>query len=245
MKRRAFIKSGLLFVPTISIFVPRLVRAQGNALRDPALFGLYARGPAAASYPIIETFENATGYDLAGWNTTGTGTNPNFSTAGISMGGSECCLFDPGASATLSRAIPLPPANEIWFKLRFRTKDAFQVGTTSRITLYSDTTVCGDISVSGSQMKVFLTHGTQATGFETNAQVVDTTYFYWARWKISGGTDGVFQWYRDTTDTRPGSPTINQSNGNGMLTPNKFTIQAENPQDFVVDDIKLDIADFT
>lgn len=36
MKRRSFIKNGLLFIPTVSIFVPKLLKAQSGLLKNPS-----------------------------------------------------------------------------------------------------------------------------------------------------------------------------------------------------------------
>lgn len=216
MTRRTFIKRGALFVPTI--FVPNLIRAStmltARGLATKTKKAAAVGGGGGYTYFLAENFE-ATGYDNAGWSNFGGSPDPDYSTAGLSLEGSQCLHLN--SSAVIYDSFDKSVLYG-YLQIRILTHNG-SVGQRSFFIGYNSVPRF-EVGIDDTR-HLFVVHGNSGSSVSTSDALSDSvTYNVWFEYHAGTGSDGVAKACFSTSTTKPTSGTAFCSTTSGIGTEN-------------------------
>lgn len=213
-----------------------------------------AGGGAAPSYLLQENFETTPGYDLS-WTEDQGDPNPDYSTSGLSMEGSEC-LFCGGATNNADQRAyvgftPTAAQPQEAFFL-FRTPAALTITGDKTIAMLTTSAGTARLSLyvdSGGRFSVQSGGGTLVDTVATIS--ANTTYYVWLRYtKVVVANDAVASVGFSTDGTRPtsGNNYAESTNGTGttdaarLYLVGDFGTNTTNEMDCIFDKVRIDDA---
>lgn len=151
-----------------------------------------------SSYILRENFETpTTGYENS-WDVGPATVTPNFSTAGLSLEGSQCLRLvaataRPGITNTFTAALDTVEAYWLY------RMDSIPTAASGRpfLSLFdASRNIVGSVFIYASDRKIYLYNGTISSGKTTTAMNTGTTYHCWFRFQTNAlsfgfSTDGV------------------------------------------------------
>jgi hypothetical protein len=165
-------------------------------------------GGGGPTYLLSESFEG-TGYENSGWSETGT---PNEDDASSPLQGSQSYSWTSGnnhSTKTFSGYSTL----YIYFQVNLSTLSDYKYLIQIQNSSFNDTCTI----TTGGSGHLLCYHGTvQSEG--TFTMSASTTYHVWVDWIKGTGANGTMQLFIASSGTRPGSPDINITTGNGAVT---------------------------
>lgn len=181
----------------------------GSAITSTASGG----GGGGYTYFLTENFE-ATGYDTAGWSTFGGTPDPDYSTSGLSLEGSQCLHLNAAASQISINKSDIYG----YFQIRILTHTA-SVGTRQIFIGYNSTAQFG-VGIDGTR-HLYVSHGNGGPQQSTSDTVSDTTtYNVWFEYHKGTGANGTASACFSTTTTKPTSGSSFCSVSTGTATVN-------------------------
>jgi hypothetical protein len=197
--------------------------------------GTVSSAPASsASYIIEENFE-ATGYDLGGWSETLNGGTIDEDYTGTVLQGSQSLRLLSGGSVTYNQKAFASSGDHFYFffMLRYTTiSDANSVFTLYR----TGVDECKVQLTAGGAWQIY--NGT--IGTSAGATSSATTYFVWGEWQKGTGANGIARIWVSTTSTKPGSPTVEITNGDSANNVEGVSSQAWTGAEHIEDRILVD-----
>lgn len=183
-----------------------------------------------------ETFEG-TGYALTGWGETGGGIDEDYTTTVLAGSQSGYVGTDGGQTTNTFSATP---DVSVSFMLRFPSQT---VGTGAndglRMWDSSGTLICwvrleGFTTTYGARVYHGAINQTSNLGFTT-----DTTYYIWVDYYQGTGSDGVARLFYNTTDTKPGSPSVSVTNGTATTQASAIGFITDGSPVYIIDEVTV------
>jgi hypothetical protein len=222
-------RSNLLVLLTGCV-VAVFVSAQAFPPTDVAWMGaqnVSSGGATPPSYLLDETFETNPGYDNAGWVESGT-VDEDFSTAGLSLDGSECLKLDStgGSDASAYNTNTASSSVCLYFKTRFETMPDSTGRSLAQIN--TNTTVCALLQCSSNGLFRISAAGGAAV-FLTDTFTNDVTYHVWMTYDKGTGADAKATCGFSTDGTRPlsGNSYAESVNGTSTASVNRFYLRSD------------------
>ncbi len=142
--------------------------------------------PSASAYLVNESFEG-TGYANGAWTESGT-VDPDYSTSGLSLDGSECLAFTANTSSAY-KTFTATSSCWMYFKVRFEALPSTAV-TLGSIRNSSDTNLIALRLTETGKVRVL----TATTGPDSVKTVAINTTYQCALYFISNGTGAAWLW---------------------------------------------------
>ncbi len=215
--------AGLTGTATITVTV------NDGSLTATATFTLTVNSSTAPTYLLSEGFEGA-GFENSGWTTIGT-PNADYTTTVLDGLQSLNC----GGGQAIQRTFAYSNAFYMYFQVRWVTYSPYQTFISWRST---DLNQVAEFYCNGAGAPVDVCHGgVCAAG--TTPLTAGTTYHVWVEWTKGSGANGTMKLFVSTTATKPASPEVNITSGNGAAV-NQITLGPESSGNVILDRILVD-----
>src|SRR5258706_1228134 len=168
-----------------------------------------------ATYLLSEGFEGA-GFENSGWSLVGT-PNPDYTTTALNGLQSLNCV----GAQRIYRTFSFSNSFYLYLKARFITLPTYQV-----LMEWRDSSLNTAIEMYMNGGTVDLSHG-QANAKGSTSFAPGVTYDIWIEWTKGTGANGTLKLFVSTNGTKPASPEVNISNGNGGVGERLITCLAD------------------
>lgn len=187
---------------------------------------------------LSEGFEG-TGYENAGWVEVLGGGTVNEDYTSLVYDGSQALRITSVASAESSTTFTFSgTATEVWLFVAIRTL-AFS-STVQEIIKFLDASdnIVGRLKMVASNDSIYMQHGTVNS---TNLNPAAGYFVIWIRWKIEVGVnDGEMDlYYASGSETRPGSPNVSITTGDGDTPVKKVVLATWDSGDLAFDKLRV------
>lgn len=198
--------------------------------------GVTISGGGGPTLFLDETFD-ATGYDDGDWveQTPGATYDEDYTTSPAPLEGTQSVRMN--LTSTLYLRNTFSAQTEIYGKVIF---NAANIGGIPQIFLFTGSSQ-GEIrlrNISGSN-RLQITNGSNSQDGTTTVISLNTTYYMWFYWKKGTGSDGITRVFISTSNSKPGSPEVEITNGNSTGNVSEFYLQGSNPSDVIWDRVQL------
>lgn len=209
MNRRKFLWTGAIFVPAAKSI------AQAG-LRSPAFVGGLNKHPSGSSYLVEEDCES--GSTPSGWTDSGA-VEWNYATAPAPLAGSYSFRANGSTESTVKS---FTAQSEVWAYLVVNITGL--VSSPYAITLRdsSDANLIRVRFMSDGAVRAYNSTGSASTAAGVVAS--GTTYSVWIRYVKGTGSNSISQVWISSTTTKPGSVTVEKTDGSSTTDASKFFI---------------------
>lgn len=225
----------------IALAIPAGVIYKARGQADYSLL-MQSKGSAyvAPSYFFQENFEGV-GYQNT-WTPGGAEPYADPDSTNVVMQGTNCCSIGSAATFTYTASEFTAKTTVCGKFMVYKSDPGSGQNNSAKLTL-SRLGVANDMEIAmwaGGTIGVL--HGTTATN-GTYVMGQGTNYWVWFNFSKGTGTNGVLKVWVNDSDSRPGTPDVDLSSGDGMNNPTAVSLQATAELAYF-DDIKLSESDF-
>lgn len=196
------------------------------------LFSVVAFGQSLPTYDFEEAGTPT------GWTVSVGTPDFDYATAPAPLAGSQSLIMD-GSTGTKQVYVDLGGAfDETFAAFILRRQGAAPAGQGYFCIFNSGTTLLAYVSLNATTAAVRAGHG--ATDVISSRIIsVDTTYYFWVRYKKATAGDGILEVYVSTDGSKPTTPIINITNGANTSSTNRSykTASSSFARQFILDDV--------